>query len=184
MKISKQQAAANKAALVQAASRLFREQGLDGTGIAEICQAAGLTQGALYSHFPTKDALAAEALAHGQAASNRKMQADLAHGEEGMAAFLDYYLSTEQRDQPGQHCAMAASASEIGRQDATISARFTDCYLEMAQAFKPFLPPGRAQAVVAAMIGAVAVARATAKADPALSAQILADMRRWIDEQL
>src|SRR5258705_133000 len=70
MKISKAQAEANRAALVHAASRLFREKGLDGTGIAEICQAAGLTAGALYSHFPSQDALAAEALAHGQPGSN------------------------------------------------------------------------------------------------------------------
>ena len=65
MKVTKEKAAQNRATLVQAAGRLFRERGIDGVGVAEICQAAGLTHGALYAQFPSKGALAAEALAAG-----------------------------------------------------------------------------------------------------------------------
>ena len=61
MKVTKHQAAANRDALLDAAGRLFRERGIDDVGVAEIGKEAGLTHGALYAHFPTKDALAAEA---------------------------------------------------------------------------------------------------------------------------
>ena len=61
MFVSKEQTALNRDALLQAASRLLREKGIDGVGVAEIAKEAGLTHGALYKHFPSKDVLAAEA---------------------------------------------------------------------------------------------------------------------------
>jgi len=64
MKISKEKAAENRQALIQAASRLFKEKGIDGVGVAEISKAAGLTHGALYAHFSSKDELAAEAMGY------------------------------------------------------------------------------------------------------------------------
>src|SRR6202023_4155843 len=63
LKVTKEKAAENRAALVQAAGRLFRERGIDGVGVAEISKKAGLTHGALYAQFPSKEALAAEAFA-------------------------------------------------------------------------------------------------------------------------
>src|SRR3989454_1676257 len=65
LKVTKEKAAENRAALVQAAGRLFRERGIDGVGVAEISKKAGLTHGALYAQFPSKEALAAEAFASG-----------------------------------------------------------------------------------------------------------------------
>ncbi len=38
--------------LVTAATRLFRQRGYDGTGVAEILAAAGVPKGSLYHHFP------------------------------------------------------------------------------------------------------------------------------------
>jgi AcrR family transcriptional regulator len=61
MKVSKTQAAENRAGIVDAAARLYREKGLDGVGVAEITRDAGLTHGGLYRHFESKDALAREA---------------------------------------------------------------------------------------------------------------------------
>jgi TetR/AcrR family transcriptional repressor of nem operon len=58
MKISKEKAAENRDALVRAASRLICERGYDGVGVAEISTAAGLTHGALYAHFRSKEELA------------------------------------------------------------------------------------------------------------------------------
>src|ERR1700761_7278185 len=75
MKVSKEQVAQNREALIAAAGRLFRERGIDGVGVAEICKQAGLTHGALYAQFPSKEALAAEALADGVAAANGRLSA-------------------------------------------------------------------------------------------------------------
>ena len=54
LKVTKAKAAENRAALVQAAGSLFRERGIDGVGVAEISKKAGLTHGALYAQFPSK----------------------------------------------------------------------------------------------------------------------------------
>ncbi|MBN1372092.1 MAG: TetR/AcrR family transcriptional regulator [Anaerolineaceae bacterium] len=46
-----------RARLLSVAENLFAEQGFDATGVADICAAAGVSKGAFYHHFPTKQAL-------------------------------------------------------------------------------------------------------------------------------
>jgi len=69
MRITKEKAAQNRARIVAAAARLFREEGLAGVGIDAVAAAAGLTHGAVYSHFDSKEALAAAAVSHALADS-------------------------------------------------------------------------------------------------------------------
>src|SRR5262249_55454068 len=103
---------------------------------------------------------------------------------------LDYYLSSYHRDHLAEGCAMAASASEIGRQGEAISAGFTAGFGQMVDVVERSLGDGgsaadrrqRALAVVAAMIGGIAAARATAMTDPALSDDILVSLRRVLGE--
>lgn len=61
MKVTKAQAQANRAHIVETASTLFRERGCDGVGIADLMAAAGFTHGGFYKHFPSKADLMAEA---------------------------------------------------------------------------------------------------------------------------
>ena len=190
MKVSKEQVAQNREALLQAAARLFRERGIDGVGVAEICKHAGLTHGALYAQFPSKEALAAEALADGAARANERMSAKRAGRAPTLTDHLDAYLSSQHRDDLGGGCAMAASASEIARQPRDVSVAFTDGFNELVGIIERTLAKSgsaaerrqRALAITAAMIGGVAAARATAKASPALSDDILVAMRRLLDQ--
>lgn len=190
MRVSKEQVAQNREALVRAAGRLFRERGIDGVGIAEICKQAGLTHGALYAQFPSKEALAAEALADGVAHANGRMTAKREGREHTLTDHLDTYLSSQHRDALGGGCAMAASASEIARQPRNVSVAFTNGFSELVDIIERTLAKSgsaaerrqRALAITAAMIGGVAVARATAKANPALSDDILVAMRRLLDD--
>src|SRR5271157_4449503 len=62
MRVSREKAAENRERIVEAAARLFREQGFDGVGVDAIMSAAGLTHGGFYGHFGSKDDLAAEAV--------------------------------------------------------------------------------------------------------------------------
>ena len=48
--------------LLEAATQLFSKYGYDATGVAEICQAAGVSKGAFYHHFPSKQAIFMELL--------------------------------------------------------------------------------------------------------------------------
>ena len=190
MKVTREKSAEHRATLIETASRLFRERGIDGVGVAEISKAAGLTHGALYGQFPSKQALAAEALTHGLARSQAAMTAPKPHGAPTVADQLDLYLSLDHRDNLAEGCAMAASASEIARQDEAVSARFAEGFEQMVEAVQATLEPtmlsadARAGAVTiaAAMIGAVATARATAKSRPDLSDEIMAAVRRVLGE--
>ena len=189
MKVTKEKSAENRAALVETAARLFRERGIDGVGVAEISKAAGLTHGALYGQFPSKQALVAEALAHGMAASQAYMTAK-PHGAPTLSDQLNLYLSLDHRDNLAGGCAMAASASEIARQDEATSARFALGFEQMVglvQAALVSTTPttdtrARALTIAAAMIGGVAMARAAAKSRPDLSDEIVTAVRRVLGE--
>jgi TetR/AcrR family transcriptional repressor of nem operon len=190
VKVTKEKAADNRAALVQAAGRLFRERGIDGVGVAEISKTAGLTHGALYAQFPSKEALAAEAFASGLKPGLEQMTADHDGRPATLADFLDHYLSFDHRDNLATGCPMAASASEVARQDKLIGERFTDGFEQIIAVMERGLGTSsvkaenrqRALAMMAAMIGGVAASRAVAKTDPKLSNQILRAVRRVVGE--
>src|ERR1700730_18966164 len=90
LKVTKEKVNENRAALVQAAGRLFRERGIDGVGVAEISKTAGLTHGALYAQFSSKEALAAEALASAFKGGLEQIRADLDGRPATLTDFLDW----------------------------------------------------------------------------------------------
>src|SRR4051812_20742285 len=93
MKVSESQAAEHRAKLVAASSQLLQKRGFDGASVADISRAAGLTQGALYSQFKSKSALAAEACRKSHA-DGAAMWLEIArNADDPMAAYLDAYLS-------------------------------------------------------------------------------------------
>ena len=179
--VKREQADENREALLATASRLFRERGIDGVGVAEIAREAGLTHGALYKHFRSKDDLATEAFTQGLALSREAFRGEGTRRKRSVAGYLDYLLSPLNRDEPGASCPMTASASEIGRHGKDISARFAKGFQEKAGAFEAVMDEAVPEAerrrlglaIVAAEIGAMAAARAVAKSDPALSDEIL-----------
>lgn len=189
MKVTKEKATENRAALVQAAASLFREHGIDGVGVAEISKKAGLTHGALYAQFPSKEALAAEAFASALKPGLDKLT-DPAGRPASLNDFLDYYLSLGHRDNLAAGCPMSASASEIARQDKIVCERFTEGLEQLVALIEPSLGASaigadgrqRALAMMAAMIGGVAASRAVAKVDPKLSNQILRAVRQIVGE--
>jgi TetR/AcrR family transcriptional repressor of nem operon len=190
MRISKEKAAENRAALIRAASKLFRERGIDGVGVAEISKEAGLTHGALYAHFRSKEELALEALSYGLDQTASRMYSTTINGMPDLGSYLDDYLALDALYDYASRCPMSAAASEIGRQDKAISARFAEGYMVMVRAFERQIAdnePGsdalaRAMVVVATMIGSIAIARGTAKGNPQVSEQVLKAARAKIDE--
>ncbi|MGT2433354.1 TetR/AcrR family transcriptional regulator [Cupriavidus basilensis] len=118
MKITKAQAQANRAHIVETASTLFRERGYDGIGVADLMAAAGFTHGGFYKHFGSKADLMAEAAACGFAQTAEKVE-----GADAVA-FVQQYLSREHRDNPGDGCTMAALCGDAARQPEPMRAAF------------------------------------------------------------
>ncbi|MGT2477482.1 TetR/AcrR family transcriptional regulator [Paraburkholderia terrae] len=178
--VKREQSDENREALLATASRLFRERGIDGVGVAEIAREAGLTHGALYAHFRSKGDLATEAFSQGLARSREAFRGKSARREHSVLGYLDYLLSPQRCDEPGVSCPMTASASEIGRHGKDISAQFAKGFQDKASAFEAVLDDAIPEAerhrlamtIVAAEIGAMAAARAVAKSDPSLSDEI------------
>jgi len=102
--------AETKAAIVESASRAFKRRGFDGVGVADLMAEAGLSHGAAYKHFPSKQALAAACL---QAATNTSIaRARRARTPKGWMA---RYLSPDRVENAGEGCAFAALAVDVAR---------------------------------------------------------------------
>jgi TetR/AcrR family transcriptional repressor of nem operon len=188
MRVSRQKTEENRVALLEAASRLFRRHGIDGVGVADVAKAAGLTHGALYAHFASKEALAAEAFAFGVRANIAHVRAWAGDRRPGFDEYLQGLISTDMRDRLEEGCSMCASASEVGRQGEAVSASFTAAFEELASvlegALETSMPAAQrrrlALAAVAGQVGAIAVSRAIAKTAPALSDEVLKAVREQL----
>ena len=119
MKVSKAQAQANRARVVETASQLFRERGYDGVGVADLMAAAGLTHGGFYKQFASKAELIAESTACGIART-----VALTEGGVDPADFVRSYVSREHRDGRGAGCTMAALGGDAARQPDAVRAAF------------------------------------------------------------
>src|SRR5258708_30830904 len=104
MRVWKEQAAQNHRKIVTAASRLFRERGIGATGVDAITEDAGLTHGAVYSQFGSKEAIAAEAMREALAGSRRLWRRLLERNgrKQTLPAIVAGYLSRVHRDSAGK----------------------------------------------------------------------------------
>lgn len=186
MRMSRAEAAKNRARVVQGAAGAFRAQGYDGIGIAALMQGAGLTNGAFYKQFESKEALIAEATATALAQNAESWQAVLdaaaAAGADPLAALCDWYLSEAHLAHPEKGCAYATLAAEAPRHDGALREVFeagltrTLGQIGAQIGGADAAAPSEATEVAAMrqlsrMVGALMLARAVR--DPALA-------RRWL----
>ena len=100
--------------IIEAAGRRFKTDGIDGSGVATLMKDAGLTNGAFYGHFESKEDLVATALS-AELRRQREVLTGLAPGAAGLQQFLRAYLSVEHRNDRSGGCPNAALLDEIGR---------------------------------------------------------------------
>ena len=125
MRVSRVQAAENRQAVINVASRLFRERGFDGIGLKDLMQGAGLTQGAFYKQFASKEDLVAQASRRAlESAIRRWSAAAAANPEDPLGAVIAFYLSMEHRAERMDGCPIVALGSDAARQGADVKASF------------------------------------------------------------
>jgi TetR/AcrR family transcriptional regulator, transcriptional repressor for nem operon len=173
MRYPAEETAAKHERIVKEASRLFRERGFKNVTVGEVMKAAGLTHGAFYAHFGSKEELEEAAVAYGQALSAGRARS---HGttKKGRQAYAERYLSPRHRDNPGDGCTMAALGQEIARSTPELKAAFE-------RGLEEILSAGggdRKNAILqtAALLGGVVLARAVQNAR--LSDEILETVRQ------
>lgn len=131
MKVTKAQAQANRAHVVETASTLFRERGYDGVGVSDLMAAAGFTHGGFYKQFRSKSDLMAEAAACGIAQT-----AALTAGID-TPKFVRRYISREHRDSRASGCTMAALGGDAARQPEEVRATFAAGIESLLAALNP-----------------------------------------------
>jgi len=122
MRYPAEETAAKHERIVKEASRLFRERGFENVTVTEVMKAAGLTHGAFYAHFASKEELEAAAIAYGQKVSLERVQRNKVMRNKG--SYADRYLSPRHRDNPGDGCTMAALGEEVARSTPELKAAF------------------------------------------------------------
>ena len=175
MRYTEQHKEETRERILDEAAQRMRRDGICGTGLAPLMQGVGLTHGAFYAHFPTKQALVEAALdtAVEQTLERWPQPEDTAQ----LRAFIDQYLSPQHRDDPGHGCPLSSLAAELGLRDtpsantdvlvARYARRLDACTLEAG--------PQQGLVALAAMVGALTLARSVM--DQPTSQRILAAVR-------
>ena len=163
----------------------FKGRGFNGIGLAELMEHAGLTHGAFYKHFASRDSLVTESVFHAFAQDRVRFahRLEKVTGDR-LAAHIDDYLTTAHRDERPRGCSMVALGSEISRAGDDVKAAFQEHFQVRCEWLANELGGPKAEAkrhaltIMSAMVGALTVARAMA--DPALSESILDSARKEI----
>jgi AcrR family transcriptional regulator len=162
--------------IVDAAARAIRRSGYSGAGVAEIMKDAGLTHGGFYAHFPSREAMLAEAVdrAAGESVALMERIASVSPPEQALQAMMEAYLSKAHLEAVETGCATAALGSETPRQVPEVRRAATRRIKQMIDIIARQSPewgqPGaheQALVIIATMVGALTLARAVD--DPKLS---------------
>jgi TetR/AcrR family transcriptional repressor of nem operon len=184
MRVSREQAALNRDRIIDAAGALFRAKGFGGIGVADIMKAADLTHGGFYGHFASKDDLVAQASKRAMARAAVNWEGVVAGAPDApFAALLKHYLSVRHRDDPGKGCVFAALAADASRSGKVVRNAFAEGLESLIDILTAAIPDRsktarrrKAVAAMAALVGALGLARAT-EGTP-LSDEILDAARR------
>ena len=190
MGYSQAQKAESRQRVLETAARQIREDGIEALGVADCMRRAGLTHGAFYGHFESRDALIVEALEYAVAQSERRIAATLAAadakgsangsangsaGQEPLRALAEMFLSEKHIRNPGTGCALCALAGEARHASPEVRESLTQYVHKLAARIAQALAAhseSLALGIVATIVGAVTLARAVN--DPEIARSILA----------
>jgi TetR/AcrR family transcriptional repressor of nem operon len=154
--------------ILAVAGRRLKQNGIDGSGIATLMADAGLTNGAFYAHFASKEDLVANAVAE-QLRDQRESFSAVAPDRAGVEQIVRDYLSIQHRDNPHAGCASAALLDEVGRSSDAIKHAYTEGLLDVIDDIAARLAPDGPQSArvktlsgFALMVGTLQLSRALA----------------------
>jgi TetR/AcrR family transcriptional regulator, transcriptional repressor for nem operon len=153
---------ATRERIIEVASRQFRENGVAAVGLAGIMSDAGLTNGAFYTHFESK-----EDLVQAVVASTLHRRETALQTASGLEAMLRDYLSPKHRDGASRGCPTAALVAEIARHPKATRDAFTAKVSRFVELIAAQLQAGsagerrrNALAIYGMMVGSLQLARA------------------------
>jgi TetR/AcrR family transcriptional repressor of nem operon len=187
---SEHKAKTREKVLVEAA-RAIRREGPHTVGVAEVMKRAGLTHGGFYAHFASKDDLVAEAIGQMFKESGGRFERETAGRgpAAGLAAYVDFYLSTAHRDSREAGCPLPFLSADAPRLPDASRGRYAEGVAGLTDKIAALLeanghpdPRAAAGSAVAEMVGALALSRA--EPDRERADAILAGSRRAVKQRL
>jgi TetR/AcrR family transcriptional repressor of nem operon len=168
MGYSQAQKAESRQRVLETAARQIREDGIAALGVADCMRSAGLTHGAFYGHFESRDALIVEALEYAVAQSRKRIDAlhsglGGSKAKEPLRAIAEAFLGERHIRNPGTGCALCALAGEARHASPEVRERLTAYVHTLAAQIAQTLTghsESAALGIVATIIGAVTLARA------------------------
>jgi TetR/AcrR family transcriptional regulator, transcriptional repressor for nem operon len=115
---------ATRQRIIETAGRRLKKDGIDSSGVATLMADAGLTNGAFYAHFDSKDDLVATVVGE-QLRRQASELSTLPAGRAGLEMFVREYLSRAHRDHPEVGCPSAALLDEVGRCNGATKKEYT-----------------------------------------------------------
>jgi len=161
--------------IIAAAGRRLKQDGIDGSGVAALMADAGLTNGAFYAHFGSKDELVAAAVADQLRSQQQQIGALAGTGRVGLEQIAREYLSAEHRDNLGDGCASAALLEEIGRCTEATRKAYTDGVMGVVDALAAVLDQPDRNAARMTALGIYALLTGTLQLSRAITDRQLAD---------
>lgn len=173
---------ASRRAILKAAARAFRAQGFERPSVASIMEGAGLTHGAFYAHFGSKDDLVAEVIRGGFDGVSAKFDARLgeARDDDWLRRWVRGYLSDGHRAHPEGGCPLPTLSAEVARTGPETIGAYTEIFRRRVEGLAEHVRAGdrearrRVLSAMATMVGAMALARAL---DAPESEEVLAAAR-------
>ena len=187
MRKSKVETVRTRQRIVKAAGAEFAANGISEAALVRVMSAAGLTHGGFYRHFASKDQLVLEACSNtllSLVANLELLSNGKPHGQ-ALALLVDRYVSRTHREQPRTGCPLAALGSELARTDKKTRHAAMEGFLQLSRLVASHLETvpfrkraERSRAIVAAMVGAVTLARIAP--DSRISDSVLVATRDYI----
>ncbi|MES9851737.1 MAG: TetR/AcrR family transcriptional regulator [Candidatus Thiodiazotropha sp. L084R] len=178
MRYSQEQKQVTREKILEAAHRGFRRQGFSGLGVDGLAKDAGVTSGAFYKHFKSKDDAFQESVARGVGEFQSAVEMfQEKYGESWLDEFARFYLGEKRCAKLGDSCGLQSLTPEVTRSGEKIRSTYQTALLKAAESFTngPLdsthdrVPP-TVWADIALLIGGVTLARAVQ--DPALADEI------------
>ncbi|GHH75134.1 TetR/AcrR family transcriptional regulator [Promicromonospora soli] len=165
---------ATRQRIIETAGRRFKQDGIDGSGVATLMADAGLTNGAFYAHFSSKDDLVAHVVAD-QLDNQVESFRALPPGRAGLEEFLRVYLSPQHRDNLAEGCPAAALLDEFARCPVGTQHAYTDGAQAILDEIAARLAPEDPQSARAKALGLYTMAVGSLQLSRAVSDPKLAD---------
>ncbi|MNN04416.1 TetR/AcrR family transcriptional regulator [Pseudomonas alkylphenolica] len=162
--------------LLESSGALAKRGGFNATGVAGLMKAIGLTGGAFYNHFPSKDDLFTEVVRRELSLSPMAQQP---MNRQRLERCLDHYLSLAHVHNPEGGCAIPALGAEIAQAPLPVREEAEHWLRTLQQAWADTLEdPDLAWALLSQCVGALVIARMLAK--PSSQQEVLKASREFL----